>query len=171
MKNKTLSLSLMALMLFFSVAIQAQITGTVLEDATGDPVIGASILQVGTTNGVITDFDGNFELNVPEGAELQISYMGFQTQTVKAKKGMVVKLSEDSHQLQEVVAIGYGSQKKKEVTVSRPSLKVPVLLLCISWTVCRLIILIISLRMRSLLWTSSRMVPQPLSTVHVVPTV
>lgn len=123
MKNKTLSLSLMALMLFFSVAIQAQITGTVLEDATGDPVIGASILQVGTTNGVITDFDGNFELNVPEGAELQISYMGFQTQTVKAKKGMVVKLSEDSHQLQEVVAIGYGSQKKKEVTGSVASVK------------------------------------------------
>ena len=65
MKNKTLSFSLMALMLVFSTVIQAQITGTVLEEATGDPVIGASILQVGTTNGVITDFDGNFELNVP----------------------------------------------------------------------------------------------------------
>lgn len=123
MKNKTLSLGLMALMLTFSVAIQAQITGTVLEDATGYPVIGASILQVGTTNGVITDFDGNFELNVPEGTQIQISYMGFQTQTVAAKKGMVVKLSEDSHQLQEVVAIGYGSQKKKEVTGSVASVK------------------------------------------------
>ena len=74
MKNKTLSLSLMALALMFSVAIQAQIKGTVLEEATGEPAIGASILQVGTTNGVITDFDGNFELNVPEGAQLQISY-------------------------------------------------------------------------------------------------
>ena len=123
MKNKTLSRGLMALMLVFSVAIQAQITGTVLEDATGYPVIGASILQVGTTNGVITDFDGNFELNVPEGTQIQISYMGFQTQTVAAKKGMVIKLTEDSHQLQEVVAIGYGSQKKKEVTGSVASVK------------------------------------------------
>jgi len=123
MKNKTLSFSLMALMLVFSTVIQAQITGTVLEEATGDPVIGASILQVGTTNGVITDFDGNFELNVPEGTQLQISYMGFAPQTVAAKKGMVVKLSEDTHQLQEVVAIGYGSQKKKEVTGSVASVK------------------------------------------------
>ena len=123
MKNKTLSLGLMAMMLVFSMVIQAQITGTVLEEATGDPVIGASILQVGTTNGVITDFDGNFELNVAEGTQIQISYMGFQTQTLAAKKGMVVKLSEDTHQLQEVVAIGYGSQKKKEVTGSVASVK------------------------------------------------
>ena len=123
MKNKTLSFSLMALMLVFSMAIQAQITGTVIEDATGDPVIGASILQVGTTNGVITDFDGNFEINVPEGSQIQISYMGFAPQTLAAKKGMVVKLAEDTHQLQEVVAIGYGSQKKKEVTGSVASVK------------------------------------------------
>ena len=114
MKNKTLSLSLMAIALLFSVAMQAQITGTVLEPS-GDPAIGASILQIGTTNGVITDFDGNFELNVPEGTELQISYMGFQTQTTVAKKGMVIRLVEDTHVLQEVVAIGYGSQKKKEI--------------------------------------------------------
>jgi TonB-linked SusC/RagA family outer membrane protein len=123
MKNKTLSLGLMAMMLVFSMVIQAQITGTVLEEATGDPVIGASILQVGTTNGVITDFDGNFELNVPEGTQIQISYMGFQPQTLAAKKGMVVKLSEDTHVLQEVVAIGYGSQKKKEITGSVASVK------------------------------------------------
>ncbi len=123
MKNKTLSLALIAMMLFGSLALQAQITGTVLEDATNDPVIGASVLQVGTTNGVITDFDGNFEINVPEGAELQISYVGFGTQTVPAKKGMVVRLSEDTQILQEVVAIGYGSQKKKEITGSVASLK------------------------------------------------
>ena len=122
MKNKTLSLSLVAMMLMFGMAMQAQIKGTVLEP-TGDPAIGASILQVGTTNGVITDFDGNFELNVPEGAQLQISYMGFATQTLPAKNGMIVNLVEDSHQLQEVVAIGYGSQKKKEVTGSVASVK------------------------------------------------
>ena len=123
MKNKTLSLSLVAMMLVFSVAMQAQIKGTVLEDGTGEPVIGASILQVGTTNGVITDFDGNFEINAPEGAQLQFSYMGFASQTVAAKKGMVVRLKEDNLVLQEVVAIGYGSQKKKEVTGSVASVK------------------------------------------------
>ena len=123
MKNKTLSLSLTALMLIFGMTLQAQITGTVFEESTGEPVIGASILQVGTTNGTITDFDGNFELNVAEGTELQFSYMGFQTQTLPAKNGMVVRLAEDTHQLQEVVAVGYGSQKKKEVTGSVASIK------------------------------------------------
>ena len=110
-------------MLMIGMAMQAQITGTVLEDGTGEPVIGASILQVGTTNGVITDFDGNFEINAPEGAQLQFSYMGFASQTVAAKKGMVVRLKEDNLVLQEVVAIGYGSQKKKEVTGSVASVK------------------------------------------------
>ena len=123
MKNKTLSLCLTALMLVFATALKAQISGTVLEDATGEPVIGAAVLQVGTTNGTVTDFDGNFSLKVPEGAQLQISYMGFESQTVKAHNGMVVKLVETQHQLQEVVAIGYGSQKKKEVTGSVASVK------------------------------------------------
>ena len=120
MKNKTFLLVLFAA---FSMAMSAQITGTVLEDGTDFPVIGASVVEVGTTNGVITDFDGNFELNVAEGTQIQISYMGFATQTLAAKNGMVVRLSEDTHVLQEVVAIGYGSQKKKEVTGSVASLK------------------------------------------------
>lgn len=122
MKHKRLSLVLMALAMVVAVA-HAQITGTVFEASTGEPIIGASILEVGTTNGVITDFDGNFELNVSEGAQLQFSYMGFQTQTLPAKNGMVVKLAEDAIQIQEVVAIGYGSQKKKEVTGSVSSVK------------------------------------------------
>ena len=123
MKHKHLSLVLMALAMVFATTAQAQIKGTVFEESTGEPVIGASILQVGTTNGVITDFDGNFELNVPEGTELQFSYMGFQAQTLPAKNGMVVRLKEDAIQIQEVVAVGYGSQKKKEVTGSVASLK------------------------------------------------
>ena len=121
MKNKTFLLVLFAAL--FSVSMHAQITGTVLEDATDFPVIGASVVEVGTTNGVITDFDGNFVLNVAEGAQIEISYMGFQAQTLAAKDGMVVRLSEDSYALQEVVAIGYGSQKKKEVTGSVASIK------------------------------------------------
>ena len=120
MKNKTFLLVLMAA---FSLTMSAQITGTVLEDATDFPVIGASVVEVGTTNGVITDFDGNFILNVAEGAQIQISYMGFAPQTLAAKDGMIVRLAEDTHVLQEVVAIGYGSQTKKEITGSVSSVK------------------------------------------------
>ncbi len=120
MKNKTFLLVLFAA---FSMAMSAQITGTVLEDATDFPVIGASVIEVGTTNGVITDFDGNFVLNVAEGTQIQISYMGFAAQTLAAKDGMIVRLAEDTHVLQEVVAIGYGSQTKKEITGSVSSVK------------------------------------------------
>lgn len=122
-KNKHLLWVLLAVGLMCSVSLQAQVKGTVLEAATGEPVIGASVLQAGTTNGTITDFDGVFTINVPEGTKLEISFMGFQTQTLPAKNGMVVKLTEDTYQLQEVVAIGYGSQKKKEVTGSVASVK------------------------------------------------
>ncbi len=120
MKNKTFLLVLMAA---FSLTMHAQITGTVLEDATDFPVIGASVVEVGTTNGVITDFDGNFVLNVAEGTQIQISYMGFASQTLTAKDGMVVRLAEDAVALQEVVAVGYGSQTKKEITGSVSSVK------------------------------------------------
>ena len=120
MKNKTFLLVLFAA---FSLTMSAQITGTVLEASTDFPVIGASVVEVGTTNGVITDFDGNFVLNVAEGAQIQISYVGFQAKTLKAMDGMVVKLEEDTYVLQEVVAIGYGSQTKKEITGSVSSVK------------------------------------------------
>ena len=121
MKNKTFLLALM--MLLSTAAMHAQITGTVLEASTDFPVIGASIIEVGTTNGVITDFDGNFVLNVAEGTQIEISYMGFAAKTLAAKDGMVVKLEEDTYALQEVVAIGYGSQTKKEITGSVASVK------------------------------------------------
>ena len=120
MKNKTFLLVLFAA---FSLSMSAQITGTVLEASTDFPVIGASVVEVGTTNGVITDFDGNFVLNVAEGTQIQISYMGFAAQKLAAKDGMIVKLEEDTHVLQEVVAIGYGSQTKKEITGSVASVK------------------------------------------------
>ena len=121
MKNKTFLLVLFAAL--FSVSMQAQITGTVLEATTDFPAIGASVIEVGTTNGVITDFDGNFVLNVAPGAQIQISYVGFKTMTLEAKDGMVVLLEEDTQVLQEVVAIGYGSQTKKEITGSVSSVK------------------------------------------------
>ena len=121
MKNKTFLLVLFAAL--FSVSMQAQITGTVLEATTDFPAIGASVIEVGTTNGVITDFDGNFVLNVAPGTQIQISYVGFKTMTLEAKDGMVVLLEEDTQVLQEVVAIGYGSQTKKEITGSVSSVK------------------------------------------------
>lgn len=95
---------------------QKEVKG-VVKDPTGETVIGASILEKGTTNGTITDFDGNFVLTVSNNAVLQISYIGFQTQeiNVKGKTSFVVTLKEDSEVLDEVVVVGYGAQKKESV--------------------------------------------------------
>lgn len=93
------------------------VSGNVV-DANGEPVIGATIMEKGTTNGTITDFDGNFNLNVVEGAQLEVSYVGFQSQNVKAVygKNLIVTLKEDSELLDEVVVVGYGTMKKLSVT-------------------------------------------------------
>ena len=93
-----------------------QVTG-VVKDATGETVIGASVVEKGTTNGVITDFDGVFKLTVSENAVLQISYIGYQTQEVKVagKTTLDITLREDTEMLEEVVVVGYGAQKKESV--------------------------------------------------------
>lgn len=93
-----------------------QVTGFV-KDATGETVIGASVVEKGTTNGVITDFDGVFKLTVSENAVLQISYIGYQTQEVKVagKTTLDITLREDTEMLEEVVVVGYGAQKKESV--------------------------------------------------------
>lgn len=122
MSNTRIGLLLIATVM--STALFAtSINGVVIEDATGEPVIGASVVEKGTSNGVITDFDGNFNLEVSDGAIIQVSYMGFATQELPAAANMKVSLKEDAVALQEVVAIGYGSQKKKEVTGSVASVK------------------------------------------------
>ena len=95
---------------------QVSVSGVVLEKATGEPVIGASVLEEGTTNGTITDFDGNFTLQVAEGATLVISYVGYQSQTLPASANMTVLLSEDSELLDEVVVTGYTTQRKADLT-------------------------------------------------------
>lgn len=98
---------------------QKSVKGTVT-DATG-PVIGASIIVKGTTNGTVTDFDGNFELpEVNKGDVIQISYIGYQTQEIKytGQPSLQVKLVEDSQNLEEVVVVGYGVQKKVNMTGS-----------------------------------------------------
>ena len=93
-----------------------KVTGTV-SDAMG-PVIGASVVEKGTSNGVVTDFDGNFTLNVKPGATLVISYIGFTTQEIAVgnQSEFKITLQEDNTSLEEVVVVGYGVQKKKLVT-------------------------------------------------------
>ena len=91
------------------------ITGLVV-DTHGEPVIGASVVEKGTTNGIVTDLDGKFTLNVKLGATIQVSFVGYQTQEVKAAKTMKVTLVEDTELLDEVVVVGYGSQKKANLT-------------------------------------------------------
>lgn len=104
--------------------VRQKISGSV-KDVNGDPIIGATVMEGGTTNGTITDFDGNFVLEVADGAELDISYIGYQTQKLKAQSGklLVVTLKEDAEILDEVVVVGYGTQKKVSVTGAMASTK------------------------------------------------
>ena len=104
---------------------QKTVTGTVV-DAAGEPMIGVSILVDGTTNGGVTDFDGNFTIqNVPENGVLKISYVGFKDQKipVAGKNSIKVTLEEDAMGLDEIVVVGYGTMKKKDLTGSVASVK------------------------------------------------
>ena len=91
-------------------------SGVVIDQATGEPIIGASVLEKGTTNGTITDFDGNFSLDVADGATLEISYVGYASQAVSSGENLKVLLSEDSELLEEVVVTGYTTQRKADLT-------------------------------------------------------
>lgn len=93
------------------------VTGTV-KDATGESVIGASVVEKGTTNGTVTDLEGNFSLSVNANATLEISFIGFQTQEIKVQPGRPVNitLKEDTEVLDEVVVVGFGTQKKVNLT-------------------------------------------------------
>lgn len=108
-------------MLFMAQAIYAQqlsINGTVLSGTDNFPVIGASVIEKGTTNGTITDIDGRFSLSVPQGAVIQISYIGFVTQEipVDGNTTLDIVLKENTQALSEVVVTGYSSQKKADLT-------------------------------------------------------
>lgn len=98
---------------------QRTIKGVVLDEA-GIPIIGANVVQKGTTNGVITDLDGNFVLKIEGTEELQISYIGYISQTinVQGKNDIKIILKEDSQTLDEVVVVGFGTQKKVNLTGS-----------------------------------------------------
>ena len=99
-----------------SVQQTRQATGHVV-DSQG-PLIGATVMEKGTNNGTVTDFDGNFVLNVKPGATLIISYVGYESQEVKAGDNIRVNLKEDGHVVNEVVVIGYGTQRREAVTGS-----------------------------------------------------
>ena len=88
-----------------------------VEDSQG-PLIGATVMEKGTNNGTVTDFDGNFSLNVQPGATLVISYVGYESMEVKAGDNVQVKMKEDGHVVNEVVVIGYGTQRREAVTGS-----------------------------------------------------
>lgn len=90
-------------------------TGTVV-DSKGEPVVGATVMEDGTSNGTITDIDGKFTIKASRGSQLRISYLGYQPQLVKAQADMRVQMSEDHKQLNEVVVVGYGMQKKVDIT-------------------------------------------------------
>lgn len=94
-----------------------QISGKIV-DINGEPIIGANIIEKGTTNGIITDVDGNFSLEVPSSAILQISYIGYVTQEIEVgnQTMFTIQLMEDTQKLDEVVVVGYGTMKKKDLT-------------------------------------------------------
>ena len=115
----------LALLLLNSTMMFAQnaVTGQV-KDQTGEPLIGVSILEQGTNNGTVTDIDGNFRLNVAQGKTLNISYIGYKTQAVRVNGNTLnVVLEEENTNLNEVVVVGYGTMRRKDVTSSITTVK------------------------------------------------
>ena len=105
-----------------SVAV-GQVTG-IVKDVHGEPIVGASVVEKGTHNAVVTDVDGKFSLKLGgKGNEIEVSYIGFTTQTIKATGKMVITLQEDQHSLQELVVVGYQSMRKTDVVGAVASVK------------------------------------------------
>ena len=100
-----------------------KIKGTIVDSKTGEPVIGASVKVKGTKLAAVTDLNGEFELNTHANATLQISYVGFKETEVKASNGMTISLEEDTESLEEVVVVGYGTQKKESLTGAMANIK------------------------------------------------
>ncbi|SHG39815.1 SusC/RagA family TonB-linked outer membrane protein [Dysgonomonas macrotermitis] len=115
------------LLCLMSVCASAQniVIKGVVKDTNGEPIIGASVSQKGTTNGIISDIDGNFSLNVPRNAMLVVSYIGYVSQEilVNGQPSLTVVLEEDTKVLGDVVVIGYGTQRKEAVTGSVASIR------------------------------------------------
>ena len=121
-RNATFKVLLMFIVgLFLSVNTFAQ--QIVVKDTTGEPIIGANVIVKGTTNGTITDFDGNFLLNANKGDIIIISFIGYRSQEAQAAASMNIILKDDTELLDEVVVIGYGSVKKDDLSGSVVAIK------------------------------------------------
>ena len=113
-QTRRLILSFLSL-LTCTIMYAQEIAGNVT-DATGEPVIGATVMEKGASNGTVTDFDGNFKLKVAAGKTLVFSYIGYQTQELPAAHGMKVVMQDDAFSLNEVVVTGYTTQRKADLT-------------------------------------------------------
>jgi TonB-linked SusC/RagA family outer membrane protein len=120
-KNQTarsLVITLLSLLVTMTVSAQkVKIAGNVIDNG-NQPVIGATVIEKGATNGVVTDLNGHFIINVENGATLRISYVGFKTKEMKAHNGMKIVMEDEANMLTEVVTIGYGSVRRKDVTTA-----------------------------------------------------
>lgn len=116
--NRSFLLSLLVPMTVAYAYADITVTGTVISGTDGEPLIGATVLCDQTKKGTATDLDGNFELNVPEGSSIKISYVGYQTKEVKAQPKLNIVLDEDNAMLDEVVVVGYSAEKKADLTGS-----------------------------------------------------
>lgn len=118
---KNVRCALVAMLLFICAAVQAQTVKGVVKDATGEPVIGATVQEQGVQNGVITDIDGNFSINLKgKSHKLAVSYIGMKTKVVdvKGQSNVNINLEDDNNTLEDLVVVGYGTMKKKDLTGS-----------------------------------------------------
>ena len=112
---KQLLMSLVLMMTALTASAQQEVSGNVV-DETGEPIIGATVMEKGTSNGVITDFDGNFKINVELGKTLVVTYIGCQDLEVAAAPNLKLTLKEEANELNEVVVTGYTTQRKADLT-------------------------------------------------------
>ena len=110
-----------ALLFFGGVAMAQNNVSGIITDEQGEPLIGVTVTEVGTNNATVTDIDGRYSLNVKNGARLSVSYVGYATQTISA--GQSVQMKEDREVLNEVVVVGYGTMRRKDVTSSITTVK------------------------------------------------
>ncbi len=124
MKNVNLTMLIGCLILTSAVWAQTTVTGTIT-DPENVPLPGATVVEKGTSNGTTTDFDGNFSIDVSEDAILEVSYLGYSPKEVPVagQNTVTVQLEEDATQLEDVVVVGYGTQKRSDVTGSIGSIK------------------------------------------------
>ena len=121
---KKSALILASLLISFCVMAQKTVSGVVTLEDTGEPEPGVNVIVTGTSTGTITDIDGNYSLTVPEGKTISFSYIGYVGQTLKVNSGKIdVVMSPDNKILDEVVAVGYGTMKKSDLTGAISSVK------------------------------------------------